>query len=408
LAILVTDGNQRSALAAVRALGTAGIPVTVGEQQPRSLAGASRYCTRRVCYPSPTDDSERFLAALIEELRAGPYNLVLPMTDITTQLISTVRDTFPSPVRVPFPGPAQVNLVQDKRRILLLARQLGMDCPETFLLDEAESVEAIAERVRFPVVIKPRFSRYRRNGRWFSGSVRYAHDRQTLVSEYNQIHECIPHPLVQEKIEGEGRGVFLLIWDGELKAAFCHRRIREKPPGGGVSVFSESIAPDEELIEKSFALLKAVGWLGVAMVEFKVDRRDGRPKLMEVNGRFWGSLQLAIDAGVNFPLLLYRLAVENEATKQTGYQAGIKCRWLLGDLDHLWIRLARSNAANGLPRDAPSRLKACVDFMKFFQRGLHYDVWRLNDSRPGWFEGKAYVSEILRKISGSSEARHAD
>ena len=68
-----------------------------------------------------------------------------------------------------------------------------------------------------------------------------------------------------------------------------------------MSVYRESVAADPDLVRRSRALLDAFGWCGVAMVEYKLDERTGTPYLMEVNGRFWGSLQLAIDAGVDFP-----------------------------------------------------------------------------------------------------------
>jgi predicted ATP-grasp superfamily ATP-dependent carboligase len=286
--------------------------------------------------------------------------------------------------------------------MLLLARQVGIPCPETFLLDETESVEAIAGRIPFPAVIKPRFSRFCRNGKWVSGSVQYVRDSASLVAEYHRMHERIPCPLVQEKIEGEGQGVFVLIWNGELKAAFCHRRLREKPPWGGVSVYCESLPLDYSLVEKSYALLKAVGWHGVAMVEYKVDRRDGQAKLMEVNGRFWGSLQLAIDAGMNFPMLLYRHAMGEDVKPQFEYKAGIKSRWLLGDLDHLLIRLTHSPQLNGVGNRGVSRLGAFLNFLKLYERGLRYEVFRLDDPGPGWVELKAYLMHACQRFAQRS------
>jgi predicted ATP-grasp superfamily ATP-dependent carboligase len=407
LSVLVTDGNQRSTLAVVRALGRAGIPVAVGESRLSSLAGASRHCTKKICYPSPVEDAERFVAFLRDELRGGAYKVLIPTTDITMQLISSARDSFAPLVRLPFPGADAMQLAQDKRCTILKAREAGIPCPETFMLDDSESVQEVAARIRFPAVIKPRFSRYWRDCQWVPGPVRYAQDAVGLVAEYEHAHRLIPEPLVQEKIEGEGCGVFLLIWNGELKAAFCHRRLREKPPWGGVSVLSESVPLDHALVEQSLALLKALDWQGVAMVEYKVDRRDGKAKLMEVNGRFWGSLQLAIDAGVNFPLLLYRLALGEDVPASSDYQVGIKNRWLLGDLDHLWMRCRHSRPPNGSPAYPTSRLGAFLDFMKFYQRGLHYEIQRFDDPGPGWFEIKQYAADIFHRPHRAREERLA-
>jgi predicted ATP-grasp superfamily ATP-dependent carboligase len=407
MAVFVTDGDQRATLAVVRALGREGIPVAVGSSETTSLAGSSRYCAKRVCYPSPLEHMEAFQASLFNEIEDDAYRVLLPMTDVTMLLVAGMRKVLAPLVRLPIPNEDQIKLAQDKRHVVLLAHQLGIACPETFLLREGESLAEVARRVCYPVVIKPRFSRCLRNGEWVSGTVQYAHDPETLATRYHRSHQQIPDPLVQEKIEGEGRGVFLLVWNGELKAAFCHRRLREKPPWGGVSVYRESIPLDNQLLEKSLALLHALNWQGPAMVEFKVDRQDGQAKLMEINGRFWGSLQLAIDAGINFPLLLYRLANEENVPAQFDYTVGVKSRWLLGDLDQLMIRLTHSAEANGFSPSDTSLLRAYLDFMKFYGRDLHYEVFRFEDRGPGWYEWKSYVREFLRRFASRPEGARA-
>jgi len=74
----------------------------------------------------------------------------------------------------------------------------------------------------------------------------------------------------------------------------------------------------------------------VAMAEFKINPNGGDVKLMEVNGRFWGSLPLAIKAGVDFPYLLYKCMVERENFSPPSYRLGVKQRWLIpGDI--LWL-----------------------------------------------------------------------
>jgi predicted ATP-grasp superfamily ATP-dependent carboligase len=284
----------------------------------------------------------------------------------------------------------------------MLARSLGIACPATYMLCEHDRIEDVAVRVQYPVVIKPRWSRYQRGSGWVQGTVQYAQDANELTRKYREIDSRLPQPLVQETILGEGRGVFLLLWDGELKAAFCHRRLREKPPSGGVSVLCESIPLDDDLVGQSLALLKAIGWQGVAMVEFKVDQRDGRAKLMEINGRFWGSLQLAVDAGMDFPVMLYRLATGENVASQFSYRVGVKTRWLLGDLDQLLIRLR--HRGNSLVADRSSRVRACLEFLKFYDKDMHYEVFKLDDPYPGWVEAKHWVQALF----GTKDAHGAE
>jgi predicted ATP-grasp superfamily ATP-dependent carboligase len=407
VSVFVTDGEQRATLALVRALGSAGIPVVVGSKSVDSLAGSSRFCKGRVCYPSPSDQGESFQANLLQQMRSGCYNVLIPMTDITTILISEARYALEPYVRVPIATSDQIGRVQDKRQVLLAARKLGIGCPATFMLHDGEDLDAVAEQLPYPVVLKPRLSWVRRNGEWFSGGVQFAHNAEDLKRKYSQAHAEIPNPLVQERIDGEGRGVFLLVWNGELKAAFCHRRLREKPPWGGVSVYRESIPIDQEIIDKSFKLLQAFGWQGPAMVEYKVDNRDGQLKLMEVNGRFWGSLQLALDAGMNFPLLYYRLAMGENAPSEFEYQPGVRSRWLLGDLDQLLIRWTHPADQNGYSCNGTSKLRASLEFMKFYEPKLHYEILRFEDLAPGWYECKAYVRALMHSPEQHKEKARA-
>jgi predicted ATP-grasp superfamily ATP-dependent carboligase len=182
--------------------------------------------------------------------------------------------------------------------------------------------------------------------------------------------------------------VFVLCDRGRVRTAFAHRRLREKPPSGGVSVLCESVAPDPHLIEQAATLLGPLRWHGVAMLEYKQDRRTGQPFLLEVNGRFWGSLQLAVDAGVDFPYLAYQLALGQPLIAPATYRVGVKSRWLLGDLDHLVSRM-RSKPDRDDP--GPSKLRTVVEFLKLAAREQRYDVVSPDDPRPGIHELRQYV-----------------
>lgn len=390
--ILVTDGNLRSTLAAVRSLGSFGAEVIVGDKTPTSLAGSSRHCRRMLQYPDPITDVCGFKAFILSGARTGTFDVLLPVSDITSQLVAQVREQLPKFIVVLSPTCQQLLQAVDKRQTLLAALDVDVPIPETHMLHEEDRLEEIAEQLPYPVVIKPRFSWLLRDGNWAGGLVEFAHNPEELRAKYSRIHARNPYPLVQRRIEGEGKGVFLLLWNGELKAAFAHRRLREKPPWGGVSTLCESVALDDGLVSRSLSLLRHMKWDGVAMVEFKVDRRDDIPKLMEVNGRLWGSLQLAIDAGIDFPVLLYRLASGEDVAPQLSYKLGVRSRWFWGDFDQLFIRL---KAQGGSIHGSPSKARATLDFMKLIQSNTRYDVFRFNDPGPGWFETRSYLRENL-------------
>jgi predicted ATP-grasp superfamily ATP-dependent carboligase len=127
------------------------------------------------------------------------------------------------------------------------------------------------------------------------------------------------------------------------------------------------------------------------MVEFKQDDRDGSLRLMEINARFWGSLQLAIDAGVNFPAILLDVARKREITPVGPYRVGVKSRWFLGDLDALLATVSQPRSRLNLPVTHPSRLRLIWDFMHLVSRDTRYEVLKLQDPVPGLVELRRWL-----------------
>lgn len=393
--VFVTDGDERAALAVTRALGRQGIRVLVGADTKRSLAGASRYCAEMWQYPSPLSDPLQFISSLLEAVRRFEITAIMPVTDATTQVIAGMRDRIRSSVTGGMPSLESYDLVSDKYRLMKLAQELEIPIPKTVFVPDGNITAVLDQVSAYPVVVKPGRSLLRVDERWVKTSVHFVSSAEELAELYRRIPYLQNPSLIQQRIAGEGQGVFGLFDHGRPCALFAHKRIREKPPAGGVSVFRESIELPKPMTDYAVRLLEQVKWHGVAMVEFKVDRHSNVPMLMEINGRFWGSLQLAIDAGLNFPYLLYqtmngiRVAVPNNA-----YRIGTKSRWFLGDLDHLLLRLTRSDVHLHLNSDAPSRGRCLAEFSKLFQSDLHYEVESLSDPGPALAEYRAWFSHL--------------
>jgi predicted ATP-grasp superfamily ATP-dependent carboligase len=381
--VLVTDGNNRAALAITRSLGRAGHTVIVGDRRPSGIAQASRYCAERVVYPDPAKHEAEFAESLAAEITRREIDAVLPVSDVPTIILSERRDLFEPACAVLAPGATAVMRAADKGEMVRLARRLGVPVPRTIFLDRRSDLDGLLPELEFPIVIKPHRSRVRTPEGWLFTSVRYATSARELTADVGKRHDAEFPLLLQEFVSGYGMGVFAC-WRGNASVAwFSHRRLREKPPSGGVSVLSESIALSPAAQGYTEALLSELRWCGVAMAEFKVGR-DGTPRLMEINGRFWGSLQLAIDAGVDFPVLLLELASGRPTPPPPTYRVGVKSRWLWGDVDSLLIGLRRGPQASG----GRGRLTQVAQFMKLWSPGLVYENPRLSDLRP-WLEETA-------------------
>ena len=156
-----------------------------------------------------------------------------------------------------------------------------------------------------------------------------------------------------------------------------------------MSTLSEGIAIDGELRAHAERLLSAANWFGSSMIEFRVDP-EGRPWLMEVNGRFWGSLQLAIDSGVDSPWLLYQLCLGNEARGPETYAVGRRLRWLLGDFDHLLLQLRGKGTAESLP----AKMAAIGRFLNFLDPQTRLEVLRRDDPAPFRYELRRWLRDL--------------
>jgi predicted ATP-grasp superfamily ATP-dependent carboligase len=391
----VTDGDQRPALAITRSLGQRGVSVLVGSEAAGSLASASRYCAGQVTYPSPYHHPEAFDRFLLDLVERERIDVLMPVTDVTTHLVARNWPALSRHCATAAPSFETFDFAANKMRLLQRAAQCDIPIPRTHFLDGAADLRPLLGQVEYPAVVKPLRSRIRTGAGWLVATVQYAHNEDELVRLYRDTEYLAGYPsMIQERIVGPGVGVFVLCDHGRLRAAFAHRRIREKPPSGGASVVCESIALDPELLDQVMRLLGPIAWHGVAMMEFKQDRRTGRSYLMEVNGRFWGSLHLAVLAGVDFPYLSYQLALGQPFDSPRAYTVGVKSRWLLGDLDHLILRLFHTNGDQHLPHGTPSRARAVVDFLKMGGSGLHYDVISRDDPQPFIHEAHQYAKHL--------------
>lgn len=384
--VLVTDGNNRAALAITRSLGRKGHLVIVGATRHPSLASSSKYCHDSFVYPSPTDNPTGFIERLIEVVREKNIDIVLPVSDVTTIPVSEHKSILEHYCKVPFPEQDAVKLAANKAQLFSVAEELGVAVPRTLLIENSTQPFVLPEEMAFPLVIKPCRSRIRTNSGWISTSVTYAKDWEELRGTIEELHPLAYPLLLQERIVGPGVGVFACYNRGKPVAFFSHRRLREKPPSGGVSVLRESIPVLPVAKDFSERLLVYLNWHGVAMVEFKLDNRDNLPKLIEINGRFWGSLQLAIDAGVDFPNLLVDTAVQKAVGPVKEYKVGVKTRWLLGDIDRLLLILFKSKSKLNLPVGHKGKIGCLLEFMKLWGDNTHYEVLSMDDFKPWLYE----------------------
>jgi predicted ATP-grasp superfamily ATP-dependent carboligase len=365
--VLVTDADALHSLPIVRSLGSRGMRVSMGSHRRAfSLSFYSKFCRDRIIYPSP-EQSDEFIDFMIRLVRSRKFDILLPVRSTVTPLIAQHAKEFEPFVNFALPSLESMTLANNKELTFRFAEKMKIPVPRTIYPRKFSDVEQEAENFRFPVVAKALIASGSRGLAYLNSAdelLRFAKKNLTSQSDADQ-QKCI----VQEYIRGPGCGFFSIFDQGEPKAIFMHRRIREYPITGGPSTLAESYY-HPRLKELGLKLLKALNWNGVAMVEFKLDLADNEFKLMEINPRFWGSLNLPVACGVDFPYLFCLLAMKQDFEPVFEYRKGVKFRWLFpGDFMHLL-------AQYGLSKDF---------FTDFFDPSVRYDI-SLSDIKPNIIE----------------------
>ena len=379
--MLVLDGHSAASLAFTRSLGRAGHWVAVGANRGIfAPALLSRYCRARLAHPVSTDDSSVFAATVAEFAQAKGIELVIPITEWTTLPLSQQRAKVERVCPVVLPDDQALQLAADKYRTIELARSLGIATPETRLVHSMQDLE-LNEAMQFPVVVKDRFSVRWVQNRCVFGSVSYAYTLEELRSKVKARLRDAGDVLLQNFVAGTGIGFSCFAFNGDIRLPFAWQRIRETDPRGSGSSARKSIPLDPELLEASSKLVRQSGFQGIAMVEYKRDAQ-GKLVLMEINGRPWGSIQLPIASGIDYPRYVvdWRLK-KSEPPSRIEYREGINCRRLVGELTHL--ENLRRGTPQGWPIPYPNFWSTAAAISVPWYPGVRYDDVQFSDLRPG-------------------------
>lgn len=299
---IVTDVHYRMSLALIRDLAQAGVKVICCEREDVSapLGFASKYAAQTVTLPA-----EGYLEALHDlcarvSREEGENPALLPVGAATLALLSENRAKFDPVCGLLIPTPGQLDTFNSKAAVAALGEELGVPTPRQFTLAEGESLPDFFARLSLPCVVKPLC------GEKFglAAAQRYVivTDAAQGAAAYEKFRSITGEaPLVQEYLPGGALGCSVLAREGEVLAALCHRRLREYPVSGGPSACCERISrPDLE--DYAARMVKKTGYSGLAMFEFKEDA-EGKPRLLEVNPRVWGTFPLTRVSRSGIPLL---------------------------------------------------------------------------------------------------------
>lgn len=376
-ALVLEHGMSRAAVAAVRALRRGGWTIGVGAPSMRPLSGASRAVSRCHWVPTPVEGIEQFVAALAVAIAEGGYELVFGADDAEVLALAALRDRIGA--IVPYAPYESVLKAVDKLELAGAADAAGVASPWTAAADEA-ALAAVAG----PVVVKSRLHAMLAGGGLARHEASIEPDAAAAARRAREIRAGGGEPVLQELVEGCLMALVCLVGrDGELLSVVQQEADLTWPSRTGVTVRGRTVAAEPELVESVGRLLRELGWFGLAELQF-IRPADGRPRLIDLNGRFYGSLALAVGAGPNLPAAWAALATGRELPELPEPTVGVRYHWIEGDL-----RRASHERRGGLVRD----LAGCLGY----SRGAVHSIWSLRDLGPGLRTVRVLGGRGLRK-----------
>lgn len=290
--LLVGHQTSHEVLTAARDLALAGWEVHVATGAKRSLAGASRFVHSEHRVGAPDVDLAAFTRDVIVALDRCKADVVVGCGDPELLSLSAVREQLPA--SVPLAEHQLVLDAVDKVKLTSAAAHVGLAVPRTEVAD-AETVASW----RGPAIVKPRLHWHpglTGASAWASASL--ANSRAELIYAVRAVEESGREPVLQEPIVGDLIAVSAVRnVDGRLTGLLQQRAIRTWPPQTGVSSRAMTTPIDPELADGVERLLEHLGWIGMVQLQF-LQPPSGPPRLLDLNGRPYGSLPLAGAAGL--------------------------------------------------------------------------------------------------------------
>jgi predicted ATP-grasp superfamily ATP-dependent carboligase len=393
-AVLVPQAEARggalpACYSCVRSLGKHGIHTIVSSGDGGVPEGLSRYCGETVTVPRPQEDLVAYKDALLGIAARPDVRTVVPVLEEDVYVLSKHREQFEQYVSLVVPSFETLRRVHDRVRLVEAAAEAGVPAPETWLLDEVPNWDR-------ELLIK---SRYNLLTSEYVGSFspREAHTAKTVTHlrsgeepDVEAIREEMRHtPIVQEFVPIEAEYMFTALYDhGEPLGTFQHRQIRGTSYVGGGGVYRES-SDVAELEEVARELLDELEWHGLACIEYIEDARTGEFKPLEINPRMWQSSLATARMGADFPLYYWLQATGREERIEPGYDVGIGCHYLKGELSYL-VSLLRDESS---VVERPSLYPTLKEILVSFHEHPRTDYLRLDDPLP-------FCYDVLRTVRG--------
>jgi len=379
--ILIIDFDTHMSLSIIRSLGQRGIDVYLISNNKFDMGQFSRYLTKGYVYPQ-LREPENLVNFVLKILNKHKIKYVISSDEQVILALNKHREKIEKTSRLMFPKGDIFELAIDKRKTYQIAEKLNIPYPKTIIINKIEELEQY-RNLNLPVIVKPSSRNYKDHSQLNMNFKReYVNDFDSLYNIFKKFNSKFNFPLIQEYCHGEEIGFPILMYGGKCVACSQYKILRTVPINGGVSVYRETVKVDPILKDYSIRLLKAMNWEGIAEIDYIYNKKDNTIKLLEVNGRFWIALSLAIYSGIDYPYILYKCYSGESIPEKIDCKIGMKGRMVFFQI--AWLReILNRKKIDGRVDNLPTKSDAISEFVKSFNPKVKDDILSLKDPIPG-------------------------
>ena len=369
--VVILGIGDANGIGVVRSLGRNGIPVLGIETDLMSLGMVSRYC-RGLVAPNPKKYTEdQFVDFLMSVGQQQQIKSVLfPAREDLEVIVLKNRGKLERYYDFALAKLEVVEKIMDKEKFCQSLDNMDIPYPKTYFSRSVAEIEETSKIISYPCIIKPTTSM--EFGKEFGVKVFKADSAEQLISNYRKATKSGYKMIIQEIIPGADTELYSFFGyfdrNSKLLASFTLVKIRQYPPGFGVTALGKNIdAP--EIIDLGTKYLKSIGYHGLMDAEFKKDPRDGKFKFIEVNARLGIQNGLALRCGVNLPLVAYMDMVGRTIPRSIPCSREVK-----------WVSMV-ADIRSSVPRIVRGELSPIV-WLRSFRGEKVYSVFAWDDPLP--------------------------
>lgn len=321
--------------AVIRALANKGLYIIALTYARSDFAHLSKYVDE-VAYTCPPDlDEEGFITTLLTNSDNWNGALILETSDAISIAISRNKKKLAQYYKIVTPDWDVLKIFVEKEKTYELAKKCEVPHPQSFYLKNYSDFDKV-EKFNFPYILKPV-----RSFEFISvfNVKNFRVDNEIeLKNKYMECHNAGIPVILQEVIPGPDDNLYKLQGyinsKGLIVGKFFHKKVRQNPPMFGVMRVGVSTERYPDVERYAETLLNYANYKGYFSIEFKMDYRDNKLKLMENNCRMPRSGLLSIASGVNYPWIIFLDHVRNQQIDVTDYKYDFYWIELLADISN--------------------------------------------------------------------------